>query len=51
MDCDLVQRGVHDIIIITRVDLKIMPPILLCWLATLEADAGGMTVEVKLSRQ
>jgi hypothetical protein len=30
---------------------KVMPPVLLCWPTALEADAGGMTVEVEPSRQ
>jgi len=28
-----------------------MPPILLCWSATSEADGGGVVVEVELSHQ
>jgi len=28
---------------------KVMPPVLLCWLTTSEADAGGMAVEVEPS--
>jgi hypothetical protein len=31
--------------------LKIVPHILLCWPTTLEADAGGMAVEVESARQ
>jgi hypothetical protein len=30
--------------------LKVMPPIFLCWPTTLEADAGGMAVEVEPCR-
>jgi hypothetical protein len=30
---------------------KVMPPILLCWPMTLEADAGGVEVEVGPSQQ
>ncbi len=31
--------------------LKVMPPILLCWLITLEVSVGGMVVEVEPSHQ
>ena len=33
-----------------RAALKEMPPVL-CWLITVEADGGGMAVEVKPSHQ
>jgi hypothetical protein len=29
--------------------MTVMPPILLCWPTTLEADAGGVAVEVESS--
>jgi len=35
----------------TRVAPKLMPPILLCWPTTSEADVGDMAVEVKPSRR
>src|SRR5258705_13829834 len=35
----------------TRVAPKLMPPILLCWSTTSEADVGGMAVEVEPCRQ
>ena len=35
----------------TRAAPKVMPPILLCWPTTSEADVGGMAVEVDPSRQ
>ena len=34
-----------------RVALKLMPPVLLCWPITLEADVGDMAVEVEPSCQ
>ena len=34
-----------------RAVLKVMPPILLCWHTTLEADVGGMAAEVEPSHQ
>ena len=34
-----------------RAALKIMPPILLCWPATSELDAGDMAVEAEFSHQ
>ena len=33
----------------TRTAPKVMPPILLCWPITSEADVGGMSVEVEPS--
>ena len=36
---------------ITTAALKVMPPILLCWPMTSEADVDGMAVEVELSQQ
>ena len=36
---------------IMRAVLKVMPPILLCWHTTLEADVGGMAAEVEPSHQ
>jgi len=35
----------------TRAALKMMPPILLCWPTTSEADASGMSVEAETSYQ
>ena len=35
----------------TRAALKAVPPILLCWSTTSEADVGGMAVEVETSHQ
>mgnify|MGYP001861495765 CR=1 FL=1 len=32
----------------TRAALKAMPPILLCWPMTSEADDGGMAAEIEL---
>ena len=37
--------------VITRAAPKVMPPILLCWPTTSEADVGGMAVEVEPSHQ
>ena len=34
-----------------RVALKLMPPVLLCWPTTPEADVGDMSVEVEPSHQ
>ena len=34
-----------------KVTLKVMPPILLCWSSTSEADVGGMAVGAELSHQ
>ena len=31
--------------------LKVMPPILLCWLTTSETDVGGITEEAEPSHQ
>jgi hypothetical protein len=33
-----------------RVDSKLMPPILLCWPKTSEADVGDMAIEAEPSR-
>lgn len=38
-------------LIYTRAAPKAMPPIVLCWPVTLEADGGGMTVETEPSHQ
>ena len=34
-----------------RAALKVIPPILLCWPTTSEADVGGMAIEVEPSHQ
>ena len=40
-----------NLLLITRTAPKVMPPILLCWPTTTEADVGDMTVEVEPSQQ
>jgi len=35
----------------TRVALKVMPPILLCWPVTSEAGVGGMAVGIETSHK
>ena len=34
-----------------RAALKVMPPILLCWPMTSEADGGGRAVEIEISHE
>jgi hypothetical protein len=43
--CGKFPRFLH-----TRVSLKLMPPILLCWPMTSEADVGDMAVDFEPSR-
>ena len=44
-------RSIFFYIYTTRAALKVMPPILLCWLTMSEVNVGGMAVEAEPSHQ
>ena len=45
------SANILSLLLYTRAALKVMPPILLCWPMTLEADVGGVAVEAGPSHQ
>lgn len=47
----MMERKMAAVTLNARATPKVMPPIFLCWPMTLEADEGGVAVDVELSYQ